>query len=235
MSLPVRKTAPRIKHVINIKIIKSRALKKVLGRMTWCSVLLSWGIARVDLMEKAILTEMPLACTGAVDFEPLVHAHARFVFKIAYAALRHTEDAEDVVQETFLRAIRSGKAGRVEHMRSWLARIAWRLALDRLRHRACRNNRELASDLAATLPASGPGAEETLLQVEKLTLLEQLLKGMPRSLRNALILFTVEGMTSEEVGRVLGISTSSVRNRVNRARNYLKEKLASLMESTHGS
>lgn len=177
----------------------------------------------------------PLTCAGEVDFEPLVHAHARFVFKIAYAVLRHVEDAGDVVQETFLRAIRSGKAGSVEQMRAWLARIAWRLALDRVRRRSGKRGTGQSEDMLAAFPASGPGAEELLLHVEKLTLLEQLLKGVPRGLREALILFTVEGMTSEEVAAVLGISTSAVRNRVNRARKHLKEKLAALMEGSHGS
>jgi RNA polymerase sigma-70 factor (ECF subfamily) len=187
------------------------------------------------MMEKAILTGVPLACAGAVDFESLVRAHARFVFKIAYVKLRHTEDAEDVVQETFLRALRSGKADGIENMRAWLARIAWRLALDRVRHRSGRIGRERPVDLLAALPASGPGAEESLLNTEKLRLLELLLQDIPRGLREALLLFTVEGMTTEEVAEVLGTSTSSVRNRVNRARNRLKERLAALMEKKHGS
>ena len=84
-------------------------------------------------MEKVILADSPLTRAGAVDFEALVHLHARFLFKVAFAVLRNAEDAEDVVQETFFRAFRSGKAEKVERIRSWLARIAWRLALNRIR------------------------------------------------------------------------------------------------------
>jgi RNA polymerase sigma-70 factor (ECF subfamily) len=186
-------------------------------------------------MEKAILTDVPRACAGAVDFESLVRVHARFVFKIAFVMLRHTEDAEDVVQETFLRALRSGKADRIDNMRAWLARIAWRLSLDRVRHRSGRMMREQPADLLAALPASGPGAEELLLHAEKLRLLEMLLHEIPRGLRDALLLCTVEGMTAEEVGEVLGTSASSVRNRVNRARTRLKERLTAWMERRNGS
>ena len=86
----------------------------------------------------------PLAETGAMrtpatDVESVVREHARFVFKVAYSILRNVEDAEDVVQETFLRVHRSGELPNVREVRSWLARIAWRVALDRTaRHPARR-------------------------------------------------------------------------------------------------
>lgn len=119
-------------------------------------------------MERVILAETPLTCAGAVDFEVLVQAHARFVFKVAYAVVRNAEDAEDVVQDTFFRAFRSGDAGKVERMRPWLARIAWRLAVDRVRRKSGLRHEANSEDLLQSLPAGGPGADESLLHGERL-------------------------------------------------------------------
>jgi RNA polymerase sigma-70 factor (ECF subfamily) len=186
-------------------------------------------------MEKVILAETPLTRVGAVDFEALVHIHARFVFKVAYAVLRQAEDAEDVVQETFFRAYRSGEVDKVERMRPWLARIAWRLAVDRVRRKEGRRRKEESLDLLQSFPARGPGTEELLLHGERLTLLVRLLPALSRKLRETLQLSTVEGMTSAEVAEVLGIPESSVRNRLSRARKLLKEKLAVLTEGSYGT
>ena len=181
-------------------------------------------------MEKVILAETPLTCAGAVDLEALVQAHARFVFKVAFAVLRNAEDAEEIVQDTFFRAFRSGEAARIERMRAWLARIAWRLAIDRLRQRGGHRRQRESEDLLRLQPTFRPGAEEALLRGERVALLERLLPALPRDLMEAIQLSTVEGMTSAEIAEVLGILESSVRTRLARARKLLKVKLAALME-----
>jgi RNA polymerase sigma-70 factor (ECF subfamily) len=185
-------------------------------------------------MEKVILAETPLTRAAAVDFEALVNAHARFVFKIAFSIVRNAEDAEDVVQETFFRAFRSGDVNKVERMRAWLARIAWRLAVDRIRRRSTNRRDERSEDLLLLLPANAVGAEEALLNAERQALLERLLRALPHDLRETLQLATVEGMTSAEVAELLGIEESSVRTRVSRARKQLKERLAAMMEGNYG-
>jgi RNA polymerase sigma-70 factor, ECF subfamily len=183
-------------------------------------------------MEKVIVAETELACAGAVDFEALVQAHARFVFKVAFAIVRNAEDAEDVVQETFLRAFRSGEADKVERMRAWLARIAWRLAVDRMRKRP-RNREANNPEHLLRFPSPRPCAEESLLHAERAALLERLIHGLPEDFRAPLQLSTVEGMTSAEIAEVLGVLESSVRTRLSRARKLLREKLAALMEGEY--
>ncbi len=190
----------------------------------------AWTVSGDAVMEKVILAETPLTCAGAVDLEALVQAHARFVFKVAFSVLRNAEDAEEIVQDTFFRAFRSGEAARIERMRSWLARIAWRLAIDRLRQRGGYRRQRESEDLLRLQPTLGPGAEEELLRGERLALLERLLPALPRDLMEAIQLSTVAGMTSVEIAEVLGILESSVRTRLARARKLLKVKLAALME-----
>ncbi len=186
-------------------------------------------------MEKVILAETPLIAAGTVDFEALVQAHARFVFKVAFAVLRNPEDAQDVVQETFFRAYRSGDAAKVERMRAWLARIAWRLAVDTVRKRPGGMSKTGSEELLKYLPVQTPGADQALLEGERVALLERLMRGLPREFREPLQLSTVEGMTSAEIAEVLGIAESSVRARLARARGLLKEKLTALMEGGHES
>ncbi len=186
-------------------------------------------------MENVILAETPVREVSAVDFDALVYAHARFVLNVAYSVLRNAEDAEDVAQETFFRAFRSGEVEKVERMRAWLARIAWRLALNRRHQRSGRRQDDVFGDVIPTLPSPVRGAEEILLMKERETLLAGLLRRLPRDLRETFALLTVEGMTSAEAAEVLDISESSVRDRWARARKLLKEKLAALIGGSYGS
>jgi Sigma-70 region 2 len=77
--------------------------------------------------------------------EELVRNHSRLVYRIAYAVLRSHHDAEDATQETFLRVLRySHKLAAVEEPKTWLARIAWRVAVDRSQQRV--REQEIALD-----------------------------------------------------------------------------------------
>src|SRR5262245_44838917 len=74
---------------------------------------------------------------GAEAIEALVREHSRLVYRIAYAVMRSHHDAEDATQETFMRVLRySSKLPAVENPKTWLARIAWRVAVDRRRKRS---------------------------------------------------------------------------------------------------
>src|SRR5579859_422526 len=68
-------------------------------------------------------------------FTEFVERHSRFVFKVAWAVLRNAEDAEDIVQETFLKLYQNNAWEIICDERAFLARASWRLAVDRLRTR----------------------------------------------------------------------------------------------------
>jgi RNA polymerase sigma-70 factor, ECF subfamily len=187
-------------------------------------------------MEKMSLAEMPTVSpfdADTLDFETLVYEHGRFVVSIAYAVVRNSEDAEDIAQETFFRAFRAGNLGKIEHMRAWLGRIAWRLALNRSRSRSRDQKKFQSDELLRTLPSQGTGAEELLIRKERMALLESILLSLPRDLRETFILLTVQGITSRNAAAILDIPESSVRNRLLRARRLIKEKLAALMEESN--
>jgi RNA polymerase sigma-70 factor, ECF subfamily len=165
--------------------------------------------------------------------ESLVREHARLVYRIGYAVLRSREDAEDAVQETFVRVLRySRRLASVENPKTWLARIAWRVAIDKSKRERRRNEVPLETDaaLANEIVSSDASAEDALHDARIGAELEKLIAALPNKLREPLILSTIEEMTPREVSAVLGINEAAVRSRVFRARQILREKLAACAE-----
>ena len=161
--------------------------------------------------------------------ERLVWDYSRMVYRIAYAVLRRHHDAEDATQETFLRVLRyRAKLEAVRDTKTWLARIAWRVAVDRARTRS--DTREVVSqDLEqpfAKIAAAGMNAEERVQCARFEAELERLIAALPAKLRQPLILSTIEEMSPREIAATLAINEAAVRSRVFRARQILKEKLA---------
>ena len=184
-------------------------------------------------MEHVIVGEALLSADAKdPEFEAAVREHARHIYRVAMAVLRNHHDAEDAVQEAFLRFLRQQPNG-IRNPRAWLARTAWRVALDRRRHVETVSLEE-AVEAVQALRAAGASAEELAGQVQMLALVERLIASLPPQLRDPLTLSTVEEMTSAEIGDLLGIPEGSVRERISRARVLLIEKLAGLTETSHG-
>ncbi|MGA2019205.1 MAG: RNA polymerase sigma factor [Candidatus Sulfotelmatobacter sp.] len=180
------------------------------------------------LNEAATVVRSPDRSEDA-ELESLVRQHSRMVYRIAYAALRSHHDAEDAAQETFLRVLRyRHKLANVENGKTWLARIAWRVAVDRSQQRGRR--REIALDdpekpVGETASSEFP-AHEVVHGSQVGELLEKLIATLPEKLREPLILSTLKEMSPLEVAATLGMNEAAVRSRVFRARRILREKLA---------
>jgi RNA polymerase sigma-70 factor (ECF subfamily) len=184
------------------------------------------------VLEQVALIEPTIAADKVAEavLEDLVRDHARFVFKIAYSVLRNHHDAEDAVQEIFLRVMRHQRElSGVRDVRAWLARIAWRVSVDHRRTPARLDDHDATAALEQ-LRSHSAGAEQAAIGAQMLALTERLIANLPVELRDALTLSTVEEMTSAEIAAVLSIPEASVRTRIFRARKLLKEKLATLLE-----
>jgi len=166
--------------------------------------------------------------------ELLIREHARLVYRIAYSVLRNHHDAEDATQETFLRVLRYQRTlVGVREPRTWLAQIAWRVAIERRKKVA-----DVSIDDLGELPNSSPsflGAEHILLGLEMSNVLEKLISALPSKLRDPLTLSTLEEMTPANIAAILGIREAAVRSRLFRARKVLREKLEVLLDGQHGN
>ena len=166
------------------------------------------------------------------EIELLVREHAGLVFRIAYSVVRNHADAEDVVQEVFLRVSKYG-AKDIGNGKAWISRVAWRAAVDHYRSR--RQNEQEEFDERIHAPAVRmAGAEQQAISRQELELLDRLIAALPAKERDALLLRSIEEMTSAEAAAVLGITETSVRARVFRARQKLAEKLQKVMGASYG-
>lgn len=164
--------------------------------------------------------------------EALVRQHSRLVYRIAFGVLRRHQEAEDATQETFLRVLRYGsKLSAVDDPKTWLAQIAWRVAVDRSR---ARHRKEVSLDegegAVMEVAASDASAETTVHGAEMSAMVEKLIDALPEKLREPLILSAIEEMTPREMAATLGINEAAVRSRIFRARQILKARLAQRME-----
>ena len=178
---------------------------------------------------------MATAQTGQDVLEAAVREHTRMVFRIAYSVLRNHHDAEDATQETFVRVLRYGaKLEGIEDQKRWLARIAWRVAVGR-RTSARHTTSDHGPEDIEQLRSSMAGADEFVLGSEMMDLLEKVIATLPAKLRDPLVLSTVEEMSPADIAGALGINEAAVRSRLFRARQMLKEKVAVLLETNHGT
>ena len=183
-----------------------------------------------------ILSEaMAMAQVAENVLEAMVREHARLVYRVAYSVVRNHHDAEDVTQETFARVLRYGKKiGEVRDQKTWLARIAWRVAVDR-RKKLPEISLDDASNTVSELRTSIANAEEVVLGSEMSQLLEALISALPEQLRDPLTLSTVQEMSPSDIAEILRIKPSAVRSRLFRAREILREKLSALLRDKHGT
>jgi RNA polymerase sigma-70 factor (ECF subfamily) len=156
----------------------------------------------------------------------LVEQYATTLYRVAFSVLRNAADAEDAVQEAFLRVLRHRDTlDEVRDQRVWLIRIVWNIVLDRKRRAKTRPETDDISELARVLPASGLTAEERAAGAQHHAQVLELVDKLPAKEREVLVLSAFEELSSVEIAAVLGITESSVRSRLFRARNLMADLL----------
>jgi RNA polymerase sigma-70 factor (ECF subfamily) len=168
----------------------------------------------------------------SAEIETLVREHARLVFRIAYSVVRNHADAEDVVQEVFLRVAKHGAKG-IDDAKAWISRIAWRTSVDRYRSLGRAQHEEFDERIHLSNLRSA-NLEREFISREDLALLDRMIAGLPGKERDALLLTSVEELTSAEAAAILGTTQTSVRARVFRARQRLTEKLQKVTSRSYG-
>lgn len=177
------------------------------------------------------------AAGDATAFELIMRRHNRMMFRAARAILRDDGEAEDAVQEAYVRAYRALAGFRGEaRLSTWLTRIAVNEALGRRRQR---RESPLADvppdDVAAAWPQGSPTTpEEASMRKELGEVLEAAVDRLPESYRTVLMLRAVEGLSERDTADILGIAVPLVKVRLFRARRLLRRTLESRFESGLG-
>jgi RNA polymerase sigma-70 factor (ECF subfamily) len=165
-------------------------------------------------------------------FRALVERHSNSAFRLAYRVTRNEQDAEDVVQEAFLRAYK--QLGRFEsraNFGTWLYRIVANCSVDLMRARQARHDmtRSESLDEAVELPAhEAPGPDRLAQSAEIQQRVRDALRGLSPLERAAFTLRHHEGRSIDEISRILGLGTSAAKHSVFRAVKKLRAALAPL-------
>ena len=166
-------------------------------------------------------------------FEKLVKRYDRNVFRIANHITHNREDAEDVVQEAFLKAYSNLEQFQGQSkFYTWLVRIAVNEALMKLRRRKPERFVSMDEDVKTeedSLPREvadwSPNPEQLYNQGELRDILSRTIQGLPPTFRTVFVLRDVEGLSTEETAEALDLSVPAVKSRLLRARLQLRERL----------
>ena len=151
----------------------------------------------------------------------LVHQHAALLFRVAFSIVRRPAEAEDIVQEVFLRALQHPLAD-LRDPRLWLLRLTWNRAID---HRRRRRPEQIDDALSDALIARTPPADQLLSQQQQLTATLREINRLPQKERAILLLSAIDELTTAELAHVLHRSESATRSLLHRARTRLRDRL----------
>jgi RNA polymerase sigma-70 factor, ECF subfamily len=152
----------------------------------------------------------------------LVAEYSTTLYRVAYSVTRNAAEAEDIVQETFLRVLKhQQKLGEIRDARVWLVRIAWNLSLDHKRRAKTRPETEDIADFARVLPAADRRVEDEVISAEEYARILELIDRLPEKERKALLLSAMEELSTAEIAAACSTTESSIRSRIFRARREL--------------
>ena len=184
--------------------------------------------------DESDLVRRALSRDGAA-FRTIMERHNRRLYRIARAVLRDDSEAEDAVQESYVRAFANlGTFRGDSSLATWLGRIALNEALGRLRRRrpavpidtmeVLRTDAQIIQ-FPNAMTAEDP--ERTMAQREILRLVERATEALPEIFRTVFVTRVIEGMSVQETAELLDIEPETVKTRLHRARHLLRDQLES--------
>ena len=190
----------------------------------------------MEMSDSVAIAQARAGDAGA--FRVLVERHSRSLFRLAYRMTGHQEDAEDIVQETFLRAYR--QLARFDERASfgtWLYRIAANCSLDLIRARKRRGERPPAPEKGAPdplqlAPDEGPAPDRLALSNEVGRQVAGALSQLSDMERAAFVLRHFEGLCIDDIGRTLGVQPNAAKHSILRAVQKLRRALEPLVTAS---
>jgi RNA polymerase sigma-70 factor (ECF subfamily) len=160
---------------------------------------------------------------AAPDLPTLVREHSGLLFRVAHSIVRNPTEAEDIVQEVFLRVLqRQTQLAGIVEVRPWLVRIAWNLALDRRRRI---RPEQMEDEFAAALASSTLPADQALAETRRMAQVFSAIDRLPKKERETLLLSAMDELSTAEIATVIGKTESGVRSLLFRARTRLRQRL----------
>lgn len=171
-------------------------------------------------------------------FEALILQHEKIVYNVALRMMNHSEDARDISQEVFLKAYKSiGQFDERAMFSTWLYRITTNTCIDELRRRKGKQSYSLEEELESEegsmqrqIADEGETPEESLLRAERADELQKALAQLTEEHRLAVILRDIRGLSYEEIAEIMDLPMGTVKSRISRARNQLKQEILKIRE-----
>jgi len=165
-------------------------------------------------------------------YQQLLQRYQKTVYHIVIKIIRNADDAQDLVQETFMRAFNTLESYRSEfRFSTWLCKIAANCSIDYLRKKKIKafsmDKPYETQDGAVEMELQDTGAnpEEYLLRKQKLVSIEEAIQTLPGKYKEVIVYRHHDDKSYEEIARILGIPIGTVKARIFRARELLKKKL----------
>ena len=159
------------------------------------------------------------------SWDDLVREHADRVYRLAYRLSGNQHDAEDLTQETFIRVFRSLSNYKPGTFEGWLHRITTNLFLDMVRRRGKIRMEALPEDYDR-VPADTPDPQQLYADANLDADLQSALDSLAPEFRAAVVLCDIEGLSYEEIATTLGVKLGTVRSRIHRGRQAIRDHLA---------
>ncbi len=165
-------------------------------------------------------------------FGALFDRYERPVYRYAYHILGDPDEADDIKQDTFVKAYRTLPGFRGEcSLLTWLLKVAGNLCRDKIKSRSRRSETGLVPEIEATLFDRGSYGADPALEMERketTTAVHRVLNGLPQPQREIIVLRDLQGLSYQEIAQVLECSVASVKLRLFRARRGFKDRFESL-------
>ncbi|WP_250277866.1 RNA polymerase sigma factor [[Clostridium] colinum] len=180
----------------------------------------------IEIVEKVL--------KGDVDaFSNIIDKYEKMIYNLAYRIFNNVSDAEDITQETFIKIYKNlYKCEGKQSIKTWIYTIAYNTCIDEVRKRKGKNNISLDMEIdgkdnsfSLDFPSNEPTPENYLIQKEGILEIEQAINSLNEDNKALIFLRDIKGFSYNEISEIMGLNIGTVKSKLNRARNTLKNIL----------
>ena len=180
----------------------------------------------VTTQEQALTADASVPEWTPPSWDEIVREHTPRVYRLAYRLTGNVHDAEDLTHDVFIRVFRSLGTYTPGTFEGWLHRITTNVFLDKMRRKQRIRFDALSDEAAARLTSRSATPEQAFEQNHLGDDVQKALDALPPQFRAAVVLCDIEGLSYEEIGATLGVKLGTVRSRIHRGRQALRDYLA---------